>query len=61
MKKRYVIKAPCKHGCDQHQPGEWRVSTYLPPGTRWWTARRALKRYAKRYHASGPYRLAKES
>lgn len=58
--KRYVIEAPCRQGCNEHQPGEWRKSKRLPPGTSWWAARRALKKHARKFHMSGPYRLTKE-
>ena len=65
MGTRYVIQATtdrcAANGCTEHpEPGRWRKSKYLPPGTPWWRARLALKAHRREFWKSGPFRLAKE-
>lgn len=53
----YQIQATCKHGCGDHQPGEWRKSRNLRGIKDQDVAERAMDAHAEEYPRSKPYRL----
>jgi hypothetical protein len=53
----YQIQAKCKHGCGDHEKGEWRKSKSLRGVTDLGEAEQILAEYMEEFPNSKPYRL----